>query len=126
MFTKKKIALNTQNYLQQSPKIQEALIKKYNALPSIEVTSNSIKSDRAKTAIKPNKPSSFNNQSSSNQINPSDSKTLKELMDEVEFPSIESILFPNQQHKTLSTDCQIQLKEVQNALDLFFNTPHTF
>lgn len=47
-------------------------------------------------------------------------------MDEVEFPSIESILFPNQPQKTLSTDCQTQLKEVQNALDLFFNTPHTF
>lgn len=120
------IALDTKNYLQQSPKIQQALIQKYNAIPSIEVTSNSIKSDRAKTALNSNKPSSFNNQSSSNQINLSDSKTLKELMNEVEFPSIESILFPNQQQKTLSKDCQTQLKEVQNALDLFFNTPHTF
>lgn len=143
-----KIALDTQNYLKQSSKRQEALIRKYNAIPSItlpllEVTPSSNQTNRANTTSKPNTSQTSSSQlNNSNQLNPSssNSKSLnkdkdrnrkekenehEELnLDDFEFPSFKSVLFPNL--PTKQNNYETQIKEIQNALDIFFNTPHAF
>lgn len=145
-----KIALDTQNYLLQSSKLQESLIKKYNAIPSstlplLEVTPNSNQTNQLSRVNKLNQSSQTSQLSNSSQTNTSNNQTNpnskslnkkrnekeKEIedeneelsLDDFEFPSFKSV-FPNLQTK--EKNCETQIKEIRNALDLFFNTSHAF